>query len=270
MTRSPGRGRREGVVFRERAVYQGRDRDPAFACEGCESARGRAVECEAGHIYLYRLVRYVTWCQFRYPVRARPWGRRRSVPVSRLGSVVGLVILAIIYTVGVAEQCSWQLGWCRLPSRESFMRTLVIALVCVACSSGAVHRKGDGEIEKSPSAIPASSGCGEFDPAGLWTLRSDHHPAQDFHLHRDNTIALRNGVFRWMWEDDRTTGTLTGCFVRFEADFYRDDCEFAVVEDRGAVSGFASCCEPGDPGEEIERPVCNEFEVSGVVRLTHL
>lgn len=53
--------------------------------------------------------------------------------------------------------------------RESLMCTLFIAFVCVACSSGAVHRKGAGEMhedEKSFASVPASSGCPHFDPSG--------------------------------------------------------------------------------------------------------
>jgi len=147
----------------------------------------------------------------------------------------------------------------------------MIALLCMACGPQSTPPgiTTSGSVpQPSVASIPASSSCAEFDPAGVWTLRSDAHSPQDFTLHRDNTVALREGTLRWDWEEMMNI-MLQGCIVRFEISSEGESCEYAVVETNAAVMGMASCCETGEPGVEIERAICNEHEISGVARLVH-
>lgn len=62
---------------------------------------------------------------------------------------------------------------------------------------------------------------------------------------------------------------LEGCIVRFDTDSNGEHCEYVIMESSAAVKGYVRCCETGEPGLEVERAICDEQEVSGVVRLTN-
>jgi hypothetical protein len=152
------------------------------------------------------------------------------------------------------------------------MRIVIIVLFGFACVAPATPQ-GDTTATQAPQAsvtsIPASSSCAPFDPTGIWTLASNTHDPQDFTLRRDNTVALDNGTLQWDWEKWIEGEPLQSCIVRFAFDFDGESCEYTVAVYGGAIRGYVHCCETGPPGEEIERAICNEFEVSGVARLTH-